>query len=104
MKPDWDKLASEYDGSDVLVADVDCTADGKPLCDKHGITGFPTIKTFASRTADGRDYSGARTLKELRKAAARLAPWKPSLGFKVGFGLVSAFAVWVAGSFLRLWA
>ena len=26
MKPDWDKLAKEYDGSDtVLIADVDCT-------------------------------------------------------------------------------
>ena len=26
MKPDWDKLAKEYDGSEtVLIADVDCT-------------------------------------------------------------------------------
>ena len=33
MKPDWDKLANEYKNSEsVLIADVDCTAAGEPLC------------------------------------------------------------------------
>ena len=45
MKPDWDSLASEYEGSDkVVIADVDCTAGGKPLCEKFGVKGYPTIK------------------------------------------------------------
>ena len=47
MKPDWDKLAEEYAGStNVLIADVDCTAAGEPLCERFGIEGFPTIKVF----------------------------------------------------------
>ena len=41
MKPDWDKLAKEFDGhATTLVADVDCTAGGKPLCDKAGVRGY----------------------------------------------------------------
>ena len=27
-----------------LVADVDCTACGKDLCDANGVKGYPTIK------------------------------------------------------------
>ena len=45
MKPDWDKLMTEFDGhKSTVIADVDCTAEGKPLCDKEGVKGFPTIK------------------------------------------------------------
>jgi len=45
MKPAWDKLMGEYkDHASALVADVDCTAEGKPLCDSNGVQGFPTIK------------------------------------------------------------
>jgi len=45
MKPDWDKLMKEYaDHPSILIADVDCTAEGKPLCETHGVEGFPTIK------------------------------------------------------------
>lgn len=45
MKPDWDKLMDEFkDSGEILVADVDCTADGKELCGQHEIRGFPTIK------------------------------------------------------------
>ena len=41
MKPDWDKLMKEFDGhATTLVADVDCTAGGKPLCDKVGVRGY----------------------------------------------------------------
>ena len=37
MKPDWDKLMDAFaDSTTALVADVDCTADGKPLCDANG--------------------------------------------------------------------
>lgn len=46
MKPDWDWLAKEYSGHPTkLIADVDCTtSDGKILCEKYGITGYPTLK------------------------------------------------------------
>ena len=41
MKPDWDKLVKEFDDhATTLVADVDCTAGGKPLCDKVGVRGY----------------------------------------------------------------
>ena len=41
MKPDWDKLSAEYDDhATTLIGDVDCTAAGKPLCDKVGVRGY----------------------------------------------------------------
>ena len=40
-----DKLIAEFEGSATqLIADVDCTADGKPLCDENGVRGYPTLK------------------------------------------------------------
>ena len=37
MKPAWDALMADYkDHPTKLVADVDCTAAGKPLCDANG--------------------------------------------------------------------
>ena len=48
MKPDWDALGAEFkDHPKVVIADVDCTAAGKPLCDKFGVRGYPTIKCVA---------------------------------------------------------
>lgn len=71
MKPDWDALGDEYaDSKKVLIADVDCTADGKPLCDKFGVRGYPTIKFFNPPDEEGEDYKGGRTLDELKKFAA----------------------------------
>jgi len=75
MKPDWDKLAEEFkDSSTVLIADVDCTADGKPLCEKHGVSGYPTIKSFPQGSDEGEDYKGDRDLDTLRKHAESLGP------------------------------
>ena len=68
MKPDWDTLASEYsDSSKVVIADVDCTAGGKPLCDKYGVRGYPTIKFFNPPDEEGEDYKGGRDLAALKK-------------------------------------
>lgn len=68
MKPDWDKLMEEFSGSETqLVADVDCTADGKPLCDANGVKGFPTLKW--GDPSDLQDYKGGRDLKSLKKFA-----------------------------------
>jgi len=46
MKPAWDKLMKAFEGKDgVLVADVDCTAGGKFLCDSKDVQGFPPVLT-----------------------------------------------------------
>jgi len=69
MKPDWDKLMDAFAGSaTALVADVDCTADGKPLCDQVGVKGYPTIKW--GDAGDMQDYQGGRTYDDLFKFAS----------------------------------
>ena len=62
MKPDWDKLMEAFaDSTTQLVADVDCTAAGKPLCDANGVRGYPTIKwgdpDALQEYQGGRDYA-----------------------------------------------
>jgi len=68
MKPDWDKLTKEFkDSKDVVIADVDCTAGGKELCEEVGIQGYPSIKYGDPNNLE--DYEGDRSLKELKKFA-----------------------------------
>lgn len=69
MKPAWDKLADEFEGSpDALVGDVDCTQEsGKKLCSTHGVQGFPTIKWGDPTALE--DYKGGRGFPELMKFA-----------------------------------
>lgn len=68
MKPDWDKLMDLYkDSTTALVADVDCTADGKQLCGTVGVQGYPTIK-FGD-PSDLQDYQGGRDFESLKTFA-----------------------------------
>jgi len=68
MKPDWDSLAADFkDSKTVIVADVDCTTAGKPLCEKFGVKGYPTIKFFNPPDEEGEDYKGGRDLPALKK-------------------------------------
>mmetsp|Transcript_57639 Transcript_57639/g.79153 ORF Transcript_57639/g.79153 Transcript_57639/m.79153 type:complete len:136 (-) Transcript_57639:107-514(-) len=68
MKPDWDKLMEDFASSPTsLIADVDCTAEGKDLCEKFGVQGFPTIK-YGDPT-DLQDYKGGRDYDSLKKFA-----------------------------------
>jgi len=68
MKPDWDKLMDAFAGStSALVADVDCTAEGKALCEQNGVRGYPTIKY--GDPADLQDYQGGRDYDALKKFA-----------------------------------
>ena len=68
MAPDWLKLAEQWSGHSVgLVAEVDCTADGKPLCDANGVRGFPTLKW--GDPVDLQDYQGGRDFDSLDKFA-----------------------------------
>jgi hypothetical protein len=77
MKPDWDKLTAEYKGhASILIADVDCTAAGKDLCETIGVQGFPTIKYGDPNNLE--DYEGGRSFKELQKFA------KDNLGPRCG--------------------
>jgi len=69
MKPAWDKLMKKYSGSaTALVGDVDCTAEGKPLCEEHGVQGFPTIKWGDPSALE--DYEGGRDYEALETFAA----------------------------------
>lgn len=73
MKPAWDALMAEYKNSKtILVADVDCTAAGKPLCDQVGVKGYPTIKY--GDPSDLQDYKGGRDEKSLKEFAKGLKP------------------------------
>jgi len=54
-------------GKDALIADVDCTAAGKPLCEKVGVRGYPTLKWGDPNALE--DYSGGRTFADLKKFA-----------------------------------
>jgi len=75
MKPAWDELGDLYASSDkVIIGDVDCTAGGKDLCEKFGVQGFPTIKSFSPPDTDGEDYDGGRDLASLKAFAADLGP------------------------------
>lgn len=68
LKPDWDKLIEEFSGSATqLVADVDCTAGGKDLCDQNGVRGYPTLKW--GDPTDLQDYQGGRSYDDLKKFA-----------------------------------
>ena len=68
MKPAWDKLVADFEGSKTaLVGDVDCTAAGKPLCDSNGVQGFPTIKYGDPNALE--DYQGGRDYDALKKFA-----------------------------------
>ncbi|CAE8585683.1 unnamed protein product, partial [Polarella glacialis] len=68
LKPAWDTLMAEYAGSkSVLVADVDCTEEGKELCEANGVEGFPTLKWGDASALE--DYEGGRELDELQAFA-----------------------------------
>lgn len=71
MKPDWDKLMKNWNKGDrlktSLIADVDCTAEGKPLCERVGVSGFPTIKWGDASNLE--DYQGGRKYDDLKKFA-----------------------------------
>ena len=67
MKPDWDKLGAEYEGSSVVIGDADCTKE-QELCGDYGVQGYPTIKYFTAETGKkGADYQGGRDFDGLKK-------------------------------------
>merc|ERR1712046_103892 len=71
MKPAWDKLMKNWNSGEnaktTLVADVDCTTEGKALCDQVGVKGYPTIKW--GDVGNLEDYKGGRTYEALESFA-----------------------------------
>jgi hypothetical protein len=71
MKPAWDKLMKNWNKGDrvktSLIGDVDCTAEGKPLCEQNGVQGFPSIKWGDPSSLE--DYEGGRDYDALKKFA-----------------------------------
>merc|ERR1712226_1256848 len=65
-------MAEFKDSSTALIADVDCTAGGKSLCEQVGVRGYPTIKYGDPN--DLQDYKGGRSFAELKKFADGLGP------------------------------
>ena len=53
MAADWEKLADEITDPNVMIAEVDCTAeDSEQVCDDNGVEGFPTLKFGESSFLD----------------------------------------------------
>eukprot|EP00992_Anisonema_acinus_P014798 TRINITY_DN9460_c1_g1_i1.p1 TRINITY_DN9460_c1_g1~~TRINITY_DN9460_c1_g1_i1.p1 ORF type:complete len:155 (+),score=41.86 TRINITY_DN9460_c1_g1_i1:38-502(+) len=73
MKPDWDKLADSFASDEnMLIVDVDCTADGRQTCQKMGVKGYPTIRYFNDGTEEkGADYRGGRDFASLKSFAEK---------------------------------
>merc|ERR1712238_76938 len=74
MAKDWETLAAEYEGSNILIAEADCTIEDDDLCDDNGVEGFPTLKYGDPNALE--DYDGGRDLPALQSFAK--ASLKPS--------------------------
>lgn len=55
------------DSKTALVADVDCTTEGKSLCEKHEIRGYPSLKWGDPNGLQ--DYNGGRDFNALKTFA-----------------------------------
>ena len=100
LTPEWEAAATKLKGL-VKVAAVNCDDEkNKPLAGFFGIQGFPTIKTFGSKTEaspDGKgvvkkpqDYNGAREAAPLISHALSLLPSEHVLRLKDD----AAFSAW----------
>ncbi|KAL1500353.1 hypothetical protein AB1Y20_013016 [Prymnesium parvum] len=76
MKPAWDSLAAQFEGSStVLIADIDCTGAGEPLCSRFDVEGYPTLKYFNPPDEEGEIYEGERDEAALLEfASTKLGP------------------------------
>jgi protein disulfide-isomerase A6 len=64
MKPAWEALGAEYEGTNVVIGDADCTVESA-LCGAHGVRGYPTIKYYVQGEENA--YQGGRDLPSLKK-------------------------------------
>jgi len=75
MKPDWDKLGSKFNyKGNAHIVDVDCTTNGKQLCEKYGVSGYPTIKYFKKGgDSKGTTYEGGREFNDFKKFTKKMS-------------------------------
>lgn len=61
-------MSKQFDDSNVLIADVDCTApEGEPVCNDHDVSGYPTLKYFNSVTGkSGKEIDQSWTFATLK--------------------------------------
>lgn len=61
--------------SKAQIVDVDCTLDNsKKLCEKYGVSGYPTLKYFSKETSDtGDKYEEARDFTALKKFVKKMS-------------------------------
>lgn len=73
MAPAWSELMEKHaDSKTLFVAKVDCTKEGKSLCSKEGVRGFPTVKYGSLGNLE--KYGGGRTAEALTKFADSITP------------------------------
>jgi len=61
IAPEFEKAATVLKDNDppVVLAEVDCTAEGKDTCGQAGVSGYPTLKAY-KRGEKAFDYEGPR--------------------------------------------
>ena len=61
LAPEYDAAATILKDNDppVALAKVDCIGDGKEICNKFSVSGFPTLKIFRNGDVSA-DYEGPR--------------------------------------------
>ncbi|CAL1698925.1 unnamed protein product [Somion occarium] len=67
LAPVYEQLADAFSHakSKVVIAKVDADGAGKPLGQKYGVTGFPTLKWFNAEGGEPEKYEGGRELETL---------------------------------------
>ena len=69
MQPAWNMLGDMFDTStQTIIAETDCTRDlNEGLCNKMGVTGYPTILAFKAGSTQPSTYKGRRLYDDLKK-------------------------------------
>lgn len=102
MKPEYEKAASILKSNDppITLVKVDCTEDGKSVCGKFGVQGYPTLKIFKSGEVSS-DYNGPRDASGIVKyMRAQVGPSaKDLLNVKAAEAFVGKDEVTVVGFF-----
>ncbi|XP_073292481.1 protein disulfide-isomerase like 2-1-like [Primulina huaijiensis] len=64
LAPTYEKVATAFNlEEDVVIANVDADKY-KDLAEKHGVSGYPTLKFFPKNNKAGEDYDGGRDLDD----------------------------------------
>ncbi|CAI5498077.1 unnamed protein product [Closterium sp. Naga37s-1] len=65
LAPDWEKVALLYRTTpDIVIAKLDCEAE-KEICQKFGVSGYPTLKFFPAQATTPRDFAEQRTIDNI---------------------------------------